>query len=608
MANLFFLLIGVLFGGITFLIFRGWRPSIILGVCVGLFNVTIMYYSLPVINISFPHLILMTLLNVLIVVVIFIFKNLNDDYIDKAIAVKIGIFVFFAVFCYSFVYPFLTTSAIIHYSAYRNLIKVKKGVFSTDTSPIDITQVRIVDQELAAKLAEKRLGQDYGLGSRVRVGKMNIQQVNGKLYWVGPLNHAGFFKWFFNREGTPGYVMVSATDERDVRLVQEVNGKKVFLKYNGNCYFGEEIHRYLYLHGYATKGLTDFTFEIDDEGNPYWVVTIYDTKVGLSGKDAIGVVVVDAQTGEIKEYGINDAPKWIDRIQPEDFMVTQLDNWGKYVHGYFNWSDRDKLKTTPGMSLVYGSDGQSYWYTGMTSVGKDEATVGFVLINTRTKEAKMYRQAGATETAAMQSAEGAVQEKEYQATFPILYNVSGVPTYFLTLKDKAGLVKSMAFVSVEDYNIIGVGSTVKGALRQYRRRLLEKGNVIAPDTIVKRLVVKGKVLRIGKDGDNYYVLIKGAENKLFVCSSDLSPEIVVTQIGDLVKIEYEEGGSEVVDMVNFDNLNIHLQKTKSQKVVEERAEEVRKRRLKEREAQNADAVWQNLTPEQKIKLLNIINK
>ncbi len=605
MGNLIFLLIGVFFGAIVFLIFKKVKPAVI----IGIINIIIAYLVLPVINVKFPHLIGITIINTLLVGYIFFVSYYNNNAIhnNDITTIFFSIFMVF-VSCYCFIYPFLTTSDIFHSSNYRNLIKIKTSTFTADISPIDITQIRIVDQKLAVKLAEKRLGKDLALGSRVMIGKMNLQQVNGRLYWVGPLNYSGFLKWFFNEEGTPGYVMVSATNERDVRLVQEINGKKIFLKYNGNCYFGEEIHRYLYLHGYITKGLTDFTFEIDNEGNPYWVVTIYDTKVGISGKDAIGIVTVDAQTGEIKEYNINNAPKWIDRIQPEDFIKKQLNDWGEYIHGYFNFSDRDKLKPTPGMSLVYGSDGQSYWYTGMTSVGKDEATVGFVLVNTRTKEAKMYRVVGATEIAAMKSAEGAVQEKGYRATFPILYNISGVPTYFLTLKDKAGLVKLMAFVSVEDYNIIGVGSTVKEALRKYRRCLLEKGNVIAPDTVIKRLVVKGKVLRIGKDRDNYYILIKGAENKLFVCSFNLSPEIVVTRVGDFVKIEYEEGGNEVVDMVSFDNLNISLQKTRAQQVVEKRAKEVRERRFKERVEQNADAAWENLTPEQKIKLLKQLKK
>jgi hypothetical protein len=47
---------------------------------------------------------------------------------------------------------------------------------------------------------------------------------------VAPLLHSVFFKWFNNQEGTAGY-MVSATNERDVRLVQNVAGKAIKIKY-----------------------------------------------------------------------------------------------------------------------------------------------------------------------------------------------------------------------------------------------------------------------------------------------------------------------------------------------------------------------------------------
>jgi len=500
--------------------------------------------------------------------------------------------------------PLFTTWGIMHAEAYRNLIgEVQDGIFSTDTAPVDITQVRTVDQSLASRLADKRLGEDMALGSQVNVGTMRIQQVKGRLYWVGPLDHSGFFKWRSNSKGTPGYMMVSATNERDVKLVQAIDGEKIFLRYNAGNYWGDSLPRYLYNNGYMTKGLTDYTFEIDDEGYPYWVITHYQKRVGFAGEDAVGVVAVNARNGEIKEYSIEDAPTWIDRIQPEDIITTQLNDWGKYVHGWPNWSGKDKLKTTKGMSLVYGGDGKSYWYTGITSVGADEGTVGFVLINTRTKEARMYRQAGATEVAAMGSAQGAVQEKGYNATFPVLYNISGVPTYFTTLKDDAGLVKLMSWVSVEDYNIVGIGKTTKEAIRNYRRSLMTKGNDIAPDGAVERLTASGKVLRIGKDDSNYYFLIGGHEQKLFVGSVDLSPEIVVTMVGDEVKVQYDEGGNEIVDMANFDNTLINLQKTEDQKVVDERTEKVRKERRQERVDQNADSAWEDLTPEQKRALL-----
>jgi hypothetical protein len=283
--------------------------------------------------------------------------------------------------------PVVTSFAGFHSGKYYDLPgEVSIGQFSEDVAAIDMSQVRRVDGRLARNVAEKRLGEDRGLGSRVEVGRMSIQTVNGKLYWVGPLNHSKFRRWVDNRGGTPGYVMVSASNENDVELVMNVRGKPLNLRYNAGAYFADKPERYVYDKGFAAHGRTDWTFEINDEGRPFYVITDYKKRVGFNGADAIGVIVLDVQNGEIESYTIDDAPSWIDRIQPSGFMRRQLNDWGKFKQGWLNsWMGADGvLKTTKGMSLVYGNDGKSYFYTGMQSVGADEGTVGFVLIKTRT--------------------------------------------------------------------------------------------------------------------------------------------------------------------------------------------------------------------------------
>jgi hypothetical protein len=479
------------------------------------------------------------------------------------------------------VVPFVLSTPIVHAAKYHALIAdVGTSDYAGDTAPVDPAHVRIVDRSVAERLAEKRLGENTALGSQVRVGTLSIQQVGERLYWVAPLEHSGFFKWLGNRDGTPGYVMVSATDERDVRLVQQVAGEPLRIRYNDGAFFGSRPARYLYAHGLATTGLADYTFEIDDAGRPYLVVTTYAKRVGYGGEDATGVAVLDVQTGAVARYAVADAPAWIDRIQPEGFVIDQLDDWGRYVHGWWNPSDRDRLMTTPGTSLVYGDDGRSYFYTGLTSVGKDESTVGFVLVDTRTKDVRFYKQTGATETAAMASAQGSVQEKGYAATFPVLYNVSGMPTYFMTLKDDEGLVKAMAFVGVENYQIVGIGETVEGSLRAYRRSVASRGNEIAPAAIAAYARASGRVLRFSADmrgGETYYyLLLEGLEDRAFVGSVGVSVELPLTRAGDVVEIRYEDGGNAVVDIMGFDNIGLAFQKTEDQLEVEARGDDVRR--------------------------------
>jgi hypothetical protein len=309
--------------------------------------------------------------------------------------------------------------------------------------------------------------------------------------------------------------------------------------------------------------MTDFTFEIDDAGNPYWVVTKYDKKIGFSGDDATGILVVNAESGAIQEYGIDRAPLWVDRIQPIEFVENQLNDWGEYVHGYWNFSNANKLQITEGLTLVYGHNNRSYWYTGLTSVGKDESAVGFVLVDTRTKETTFYKQSGATEFAAQSSAQGKVQEKGYKASLPIPYNINSIPTYVMTLKDDGGLVKMYAMVAISDYTIVGVGNTMRETLMSYKNVYNMAGNKINPNAENNKKVLKSVVTRIQNDVKNgnsfYYFTVKDYPN-IFVGSSQLSSQLPVTIVGDSIKVSFDLDLEEVIDVSSFENLNMTKKK------------------------------------------------
>ena len=461
------------------------------------------------------------------------------------------------------VVPFVTSSPMFHAKAYRNLIgNVEESDFNKDVSPVSTSDIRIVDEDMAMKLGDKKLGEIPAIGSVSKLGEFHIQNVNGELYWVSPLVHRDIIKWITNLEGTNGYVMVSASNPQDVRLVQDLDGKPIKIVYQPEAYFLQDLHRHMYVNGIVNLGMTEFSLEIDDNGRPYWVTSLYEHKIGFSGSDAVGVAVVDAQTGEVNKYSIEDTPEWVDRIQPEQFVVDQINYWGLYVKGFLNSiiSEEGVLVATEGTSLVYGDNGKSYWYTGITSSGGDDSTIGFMLVDTRTKEAKLYKQPGATETAAMKSAEGKVQEKNYEATFPVMYNILGTPTYVSALKDKAGLVKMVAFVSVEDFAVLGLGETKDEALMNYRNALSSEGNNIKLDNDTTKVTIEGNVTRISPDvkggNTNYYLTIDSDKNKIFVSTSKTSTELPLTLVGDKVKIDYQNNDSNVFDIITFDNLSL----------------------------------------------------
>ena len=533
-------------------------------VFVLLITVFYFYVSLPVLSYGFAGI---TILLLIIAALLFFsfskFTISSDGKSYKPVAVfwKLPALLIGVAILYAFVLPFFTSHPIFRNQDYRALIgKVANGDKLTNhIAPISMNEIRVVDESLAYLLGEKILGSQPALGSQAHLGEFFIQKVNGKLYWIAPLEHSGFFKWLNNKQGTTGYVMVSATNERDVKLVQEVNGKPIFLKYQREAYFGSNLHRYLYFNGFNTVGLTDFSFEIDDAGTPFWVVTKYKKQVGFSGNDATGVVIVNAQTGDIKEYDIKNTPTWVDRIQPISFIKDQLNDWGEYVKGYWNFSNENKLQITEDLTLVYGKDNKSYWYTGITSVGKDESAVGFVLVDTRTKETTFYKQSGATEFAAQSSAQGKVQEKGFTASLPIPYNINNIPTYVMTLKDNGGLVKMYAMVSIADYTIVGTGNTMREALTAYKTAFNSSGNKINPDSKSAKKVVESVVVRIQNDVKNgnsfYYFTVKDYPS-IFVGSSQISNQLPITAVGDNVKIYFDLDNEEIIDVSTFENISL----------------------------------------------------
>ena len=432
----------------------------------------------------------------------------------------------------------IVCSPIFMAKAHRNLIgDIKEVNFTDQIHHIDLSQLPTIDKELAYKLADKKLGEVPSLGSQVTIGDLTLQSINGQLYYVAPLEHSSFIKWFMNREGTAGYIKVSATNQNDVQLVTELDGKALKIKYLESAYLFDDLDRYAFIKD-MRAGHTSYTFELDDNGKPYWVITRYDNAIGLSEVKAIGTLVIDAQSGEANVYDIADTPKWVDRIQTEGYINNYLNKWGELVHGIFNFSDKDTLKTTDGMNIIFNDD-TCYYYTGITSVGNDEGLVGFTLTNTRTGETTMYKTSGATEIASMASAQGKVQQYGYTATFPYLINIQSEPTYFMTLKDSNGLVKQYAMVNVKNYNTVAVGDTLQTTLNRYMDTLTNTN--ISLEGTNNTEEITGVIERIGlvvKDGASIYDIKLKDEDSIFTVSTETSRNVALCKEGDTVKIGY----------------------------------------------------------------------
>ncbi len=431
---------------------------------------------------------------------------------------------------------FFTTSKIFHAKSYANLIGTVSAPidFSEDFDAIDTdTNLPIIDNALASILGDKEFGKHGSLGSEFHVGTFHDLSVNSNLVAVAPLEYNGLFKWLGNKEGTPGYVMVDKyTGEVEIKTDSR-------LKYTKSAYFSKDLKRHIYLNGENAKNyiLTDFALELDDQFNPYYVISALSPTIGFGGKDVKMVYTVNPTNGEIKSYKVNEVPEWVDTVYPENLVIDQLNNWGKYQNGFLNsvFGQKNVIQTTDGSRRVY-NDNSVYHYTGLTSIANDEATIGFVFVNTKTKEVSQYSTSGATENAARSSAEGMVQNYGYTATFPIPMNVHNQPTFFITLKDDKMLIKQYAFVNISDFSKVGIGDTISNALIDYSNKLL--GNIAINPESDNFETVTGKVVRISDviiSGETYYYILLD-DGKIYSARFNLDNFLIVTTIGDEVEI------------------------------------------------------------------------
>lgn len=445
------------------------------------------------------------------------------------------------------------SSVFFQWKAYRDQLgepEIKK--FDNEVQAIDVSQIPIVDQDLALRLAAKKLGERPALGSQVALYDATIQMVDGELVWAVPLYHSGFFKWLTNLSGTPGYIVVSATNTNDVRYVE---GYKI--KYHPGSYLLFDITRKARFGPALFNGITDYSFELDDNGQPYWVLSTYCNTRGFQLPEATGVILMNATTGEMQHCPLDQVPEWVDRVQPEDFVIQQIANRGNYVHGIFNFANKDKYRPSEGHNIVY-NNGRCYLFTGLTSVGADDSAIGFIMVDMVTKEPIMYEMSGATEQAAQLSAQGRVQDLGYQATFPIILNIDSQPTYFMTLKDNIGLIKQYAFVSVANYSTVGTGESVSAALRDYGNKLRSDGVTTIGKLGEDNLSFEGTVLRISSEysGGNtiYKFLLKEEPNILFIAESTTGVELALTQTNDKVSVNYALSSDGTASVSSFDNL------------------------------------------------------
>ncbi|MBQ8803719.1 MAG: CvpA family protein [Tyzzerella sp.] len=431
------------------------------------------------------------------------------------------------------------SSPIINAKKYQQLLKVEDGEFTKDIEELSFDQIPLLDRASATLLGNRKMGSMIDMASQFEVDEIYSQiNYNDKPVRVSPLKYASPIKWLTNQaDGIPAYIMIDMATQT-TELVKLESG----IKYSTSEYFNRNIYRHLRFN-YPTYIFGELSFEIDEEGVPYWVCPVKKFSIGLFGGETVGrVVLCNAITGETLDYAIKDVPQWIDRAYSADLLVALYDYHGTLKHGFINsvLGQKDCLVTTDDYNYLAIND--DVWvYTGVTSVSGDQSNVGFVLMNQRTMETKFYAIEGATEHSAMDSAEGQVQNLKYEATFPLLLNISGEPTYFIALKDNAGLVKKYAMVNVQKYQVVGIGDTVGECEKEYQELLLKEGIQIVEDNREMDSIT-GVITKIAQgvvDGNShYYIMIEGSDD-IFDVSVVEHLDIIRYEIGQEITMEYK---------------------------------------------------------------------
>ena len=429
---------------------------------------------------------------------------------------------------------------------YSTILNTEDGDFATDIEQADYSTIPFIDRDSAVLLGNRTMGTMADYVSQFEISdlysQINYQDAPVR---VSPLNYADVFKWWSNHNtGIPAYVIVnmSTQDTQIVRLEDPIY-------YSDSDPFFNNVDRHVQLsHPFYIFG--EKSFEIDDNGKPYWIYPVIDYTVGLFGGETVSrVVLCDASTGECQDLAIDEVPQWVDRAYPADLLIQQY-NWsGALSGGWINsWLGQSGVKqTTPGSDGQLGynyiaKDDDVWVYSGVTSATADNSIIGFVLINQRTAESKFYPVAGATEESAMSSAEGQVQNLKYEATFPLLINVDNQPTYFMALKDNAGLVKKYAMIDIQRYQNVAVGDTLEETEKSYKK-LLRANGVSTDDDSGKATKTNGTatgtislISPVVLDGNSHYYVMLNGDGTLYDCPVANVVDIVRFKEGDSVTL------------------------------------------------------------------------
>ncbi len=475
------------------------------------------------------------------------YKNQNQMMKMKVNSITlIGLVLFF------FVFIFLGGRPIFFAEEYSNLIEVSESDFIDDIQTVDIEKLPLVDKAYGYKLGALKLGEYPGIGSEFEAGEYSDIIYQGKQYLVAPLEYRGFFKWLSNREvGTPGYILINkVTAETKFINLRETTGKGLI--YTPSAYFNQDLVRYAYYNGLNRYQLENQFFEIDDDGNPYYVLQYSLPTIFVNGGAKINrIAVVNALTGEVNIYLPGEEPVWVESVFPNSIIFDQLDYWGSLQDGWINsvFAQKGVLQTSNGTRVIM-NEGELFYFTGLTSAGNDESTIGFVYAGMKTKETRLFRFPGATEEAAMNKVLTLLPQNNISTSFPIPINVDGAPTYFILIKGEDGRILRYVFISVQDLELLSMAEDQDLAYSNYLEKLDEDSGYSSATEVIGIIT---DITSYVSGGNTIYWIQLGGDERYKINVSQFTDE----ELGYFIGLDI--GDSITMSVLNYTIISITIE-------------------------------------------------
>lgn len=516
------------------------------------------YFIMPAITV--PNMLIINLITSIIFIPLLLFMIQRKQVMEKKVVISLtGM--------YSLGFIALIAVIISSFAVLGNAQKTITVSEEAEAKPLSKDETPItVAPEFARNKIQKAMSavpnaQFYDLG------KLQVQEVDGRIVYVAPVEFADFWKFVRGKE-TAGYFMISATD---------VNAQPVFeeepMVYTNSSYFHKYVQRVIYntYPQYIQSG--EAQIEVDDNGKPWYVQTIYKPMLFTNkpNMEELRVVVIDPATGDMQSYDTDEAPAFIEGSVSSEMATLTNNYYGKYIHGWLNsvFGKRDvkipnQSGSESGVTPMFDEAGDMFYFTDMTSPKENiDSALGYTLVNARTGELTYY---GGEKNNGIMDSEGAKQivnkefpEKKWKGYMPVLYNIDGNPTWVVNVLDPNGLHKQYAYIKANDSDFVVFGDTANATLDAYRMALLQDpGNTEATGEAVYD-TVKGTVQRVlvhsTEQGQVVQFLLEN-DTTIFTVNASKAPLAIFLQEGDKIKAEVQllDNGTAALETIAIEGL------------------------------------------------------